>query len=145
MVLIQEGFQGGSPGAFQGRPAFLTRWPWRRWRVEGGVQTQSGDEGHRFAQGLAAVEQIQHGVAVVSHQYRGTLGQPATSASGGHDHLPGPVGDPLVPASLLLVVPRGRRQHGEHRQSPVASRPRDVAQPHQGDPASAYGGLALTS
>ena len=52
-------FQVGSPGAFQGRPAFLTRWPWRRWSVEGGVQTQSGDEGNGLAEGLAAVEQVQ--------------------------------------------------------------------------------------
>ena len=134
MVLVQDGFQGGSPLAFQGRPTFLARRPWRRWGVEGGVQAQSGDEGHRFAEGLAGVEQIKHGVAVVSYQHQLPMGQPATQL---HDHLSSPVRELLVPASLLLVVPRRGRQHREYRQSPMASRPRDVAQPHQGNPAQA--------
>ena len=53
--------------AFQGRPAYLTRRPWRRWRVEGGVQAQHGNQGHRFTEGLTTVEQIRQGLAVVSH------------------------------------------------------------------------------
>ena len=85
------------------------------------------------------MEQVEDGVAVVAHQHQGTLGQPAAQL---HDHLPRPVADFLVPASLFLVVPRGRRQHREHRQRSMASRPWHVTQPHQGDPAQP---LALTS
>ena len=46
---------------------------------------------------LAAVEQIQHGIAVVAHQHQGSLRQPAAQL---HDHLAGPVGELLVLASL---------------------------------------------
>ncbi len=82
------------------------------------------------------MKQIQHGVAVVAHQHQRSLRQPAPQL---HDHLPRPVGEFLVSASLLLVVPRRGRQHGEHRQGPIASGPGHVAQPHQGDPAQAAG------
>ena len=82
------------------------------------------------------MEQIQYGVTVVAHQHQGAMRQPATQL---HDHLLGPVGDLLVPASLVLVVPRRGRQHGEHRQSPMVSHPGDIAQPHQGDPARTTG------
>ena len=134
--LFKERFQRGTPRAFQWCPAVLTRLTGWRWRIQGGVQAQSGDQGNGFAEGLAAVEQIQYGVAVVSHQHQGTFGQPATQL---HDHLPRPVGDLLVPASLLLVIPRRGCQHREHRQRPMASRPGDVSQPHQGDPAQPAG------
>ena len=80
-----------------------------------------------FTEGLAAVEQIQHGIAVVAHQHQGSVGQPAAQL---HDHLAGPVGELLVLASLLLVVTGRRRQHREHRQGPMASGPGHVAQPH---------------
>ena len=136
MVLIQEGFERGSPRAFQRWSAVLARMSWWRWRVESGVQAQSGDQSDRFAQGLAAVEQVEDGVAVVPHQYQGTVGQPAAQQ---HDHLPRPVGDLLVPVSLTLVVARRGRQHREHWESPVASGPGHLAQPHQGDPAQAAG------
>ena len=82
------------------------------------------------------MEQVQDGVAAVAHQHQGALRQPAAQL---HDHLPRPVGEFLVPASLLLVVPRRWRQHGERRQGPMASGPGQVAQPHQGDPAQAAG------
>ena len=82
------------------------------------------------------MEQVQYSVAVVAHQQQGALGQPATLL---HDHLSGPVGDLLVEASLLLVVSRRGRQYREHRQSPMASGPRHLAQPHQGDPAQPTG------
>ena len=92
-------------------------------------------QGDGSAEGLAALEQIQHGVAVVPHQNRGA-GQTATHQ---HDLLPRPVGELLVSASLLPVVLRRGRQHGEHRQSPMASGPGHPAQPHQGDPAQPAG------
>ena len=82
------------------------------------------------------MEQVQHDVTVVAHQHQGALRQPAAQL---HDHLPRPVGELLVAASLLLVVPRRWRQHREHRQGPMASGPGYVAQPHQGDPAQAAG------
>ena len=82
------------------------------------------------------MEQVQHGVTVVAHQHQGALRQPAAQL---HDHLPRPVGELLVAASLLAIVPRRWRQHREHRQGPMASGPGYVAQPHQGDPAQAAG------
>ena len=82
------------------------------------------------------MEQVQHGIGVVAHQHQWALGEPAAQL---HDHLPRPVGELLVPAPSLLVVPRRGRQHREHRQGPMASGPGDVAQPHQGDPAQAAG------
>ena len=82
------------------------------------------------------MEQVKDVIAVVPHQHQGALRQPAAQL---HDHLPRPVGDLLVAAPLLLVVPRRRRQHREHRQGPMAFRPWDVAQPHQGDPAQPAG------
>ena len=42
-------------------------------------------------------------------------------------------------ASALPVVAFRRRQHGEKRQGPIASRPGDLAQPHQGNPAQTAG------
>ena len=91
--VIKEGFQWWPPRAFQGWPAILTRLTGRRCRIEGGVQAQSGDEGDGFTERLAAVEQVQHGVAVVPHQDQGALGQPAAQL---HDHLSGPVGEVTV-------------------------------------------------
>ena len=41
-------------------------------------------------QRLAAVEQVEDGVAAVAHQHQGTLRQPAAQLQ---DHLPGPVGE----------------------------------------------------
>ena len=114
----------------------MTRLTWWRRVMQIGVKAQSGDESDGFMEGLAAVEEVERGVAIISHQHQGTLGQPATQL---HYHLARPVGDLLVAASLLLVVPRGRRQHGEHRQGPMASRPGDVAQPHHRDPAQCIG------
>ena len=55
-------------------------------------------------------------LVVVPHQDQGALGQPATQL---HDHLPRPVGEFLVAASLLLVVPRRGRQ-------PVSTGPNGV-------------------
>ena len=133
---FKQGFERGSPCAFQRRPTVLTRLTGWRWRVQGGVQTQSGDEGNRLGQRLAAVEQVQHGIAVVAPQHQGPMGQPAAQLQ---YHLPRPVGELFVPASLLAVVPRRGGQHREHRQGPMATGPRDVAQPHQGDPAQAAG------
>ena len=95
---------------------------------EGGVQAQSGDEGNGFTKGLAAVEEVQHGVAVVPHQHNRAMGQPAARE---RDHLPCPVRDLLVPASLLLVVAGRGRQHREDWQCPMASRPGHLAQSHQ--------------
>ena len=87
-----------------------------------------------MSQRLAAVEQVQHGIAVVAHQHQGPMGQPAAQLQ---YHLPRPVGELFVAAPLLAVVPRRGRQHREHRQGPMATGPGYVAQPHQGDPAQA--------
>ena len=64
------------------------------------------------------------------------MGQPAAQLQ---DHLPGPVSELFVAASALPVVAFRGRQHGEKGQGPIASRPGDMAQPHQGDPAQATG------
>ena len=70
---------------------------WRRC-VESGVQAQTGDQGDGFPEGLAAMEQVQHGVTVVAHQHQWALRQPAAQLQ---YHLPGPVGELFVPESLL--------------------------------------------
>ena len=57
--LVEEGLQRRPPRAFQRRAALLTRLTGWRWRIESGVQAQSGDQGYRLGQGLAAVEQVQ--------------------------------------------------------------------------------------
>ena len=75
--LLKENFQRRPPRALQWRATVLARLTGWRWRIQGGVQTQSGDQGNGFTEGLAAVEQIQHGIAVVAHQHQGSVGQPA--------------------------------------------------------------------
>ena len=89
-----------------------------------------------MSQRLAAVEQVEDGVAAVAHQHQGTLRQPAAQLQ---DHLPRPVGEFFMAASALPVVACRGRQHSEKGQGPIASRPGDLAQPHQGDPAQAAG------
>ena len=133
---VQECLQCWQPLAFQRRPTVLTGLTgWGRF-IKGGVQAQAGDEGNGLSQRLAAVEQVQHGVAAVAHQRQGAVGQPATQLQ---DHLPGPVGEFFVAASALPVVAFRGRQHSEKRQGPIASRPGDLAQPHQGNPAQTAG------
>ena len=89
-----------------------------------------------MSQRLAAVEQVEDGVAAVAHQHQGTLRQPAAQLQ---DHLARPVGEFFVPASALPVVACRGRQHGEKGQGPITSGPGDMAQPHQGDPAQTAG------
>ena len=74
---VQECLQRGQASAFQRRAAVLPRLTGWRWRVQGGVQAQAGDEGNGLSQRLAAVEQVQDGVAAVAHQHQGAVGQPA--------------------------------------------------------------------
>ena len=131
-----EPLQRGQPPAFQRRPPVLARLTGWRWRIKGGVQAQAGDEGNGLSQRLAAVEQVQDGVAAVAHQHHGPVGQPAAQLQ---DHMAGPVSELLVAASTLPVVAFRGRQHGEKGQGPIAFRPGDMAQPHQGDPAQATG------
>ena len=60
----------------------------------------------------------------------------AAAASGAvAGSLPRPVGEFFMAASALPVVACRGRQHGEKGQGPITSRPGDLAQPHQGDPA----------
>ena len=51
------------------------------------------------------MEQVQHSVTVVAHQHLWAMGQPAAQLQ---YHLPGPVGELFVSASLLAVVPLQR-------------------------------------
>ena len=76
------------------------------------------------------------GVAAVAYQRQGAVGQTAAQLQ---DHLAGPVSELFVAASVLPVVAFRGRRRGEKGQGPIASRPGDVAQPHQGDPAQATG------
>ena len=75
--LVKDGFQRGTPRALQRWAAILTRLTGGCWCIEGGVQTQTGDEGHRLGQGLAAVQEVEDGVAVIANQHQGPMGQPA--------------------------------------------------------------------
>ena len=83
--LVEQWFQRRAAVGLSAAAAVLTQLTGRRRRIEGGVQTQSGDEGYRFTEGLTAVEQVQHGIAIVSHQHQRALGQPATQLQ---NHLP---------------------------------------------------------
>ena len=67
------------------------------------------------------------------------IGRRPRAAAQLHDHLAGPVSELFVAASALPVAAFRGRQHGEKGQGPIASRPGDMAQPHQGDPAQATG------
>ena len=87
-------------------------------------------------EGLAEVEQVQDGIAIVAHHHQGAMGQPAAQQQ---DHLASPVGEFLVPASLPLVIAFRWRQRGEQGQGPEPSRPGDASQPHQTDPAQPAG------
>ena len=127
VCLVEERFQRGSSLAFERWTTVLSRLTGWRWSIEGGIQAQTGDECDRLGQGLTAVEQVEHGIAIVAHQHQRAVGQPATQLQ---YHLPGPVCELLVPASLLSVVTCRGRQHREHRQGPVASCPGNMSQPH---------------
>ncbi len=59
--LVKEGLERGSPRALPRGATLLTRLTRRRGRIAGRVPPQSGDEGYRRGQGLAAVEQVQSG------------------------------------------------------------------------------------
>ena len=106
----------------------------RRRFIEARVQSQTGYEGNRLRQRLAEVQQVQDGVAAVSHQHQGTAGQPAPELQ---NHLTGPAGELLGSASPLPKIPFRGSQHRQERQGPIASGPRNMAQPHQTDPAQA--------
>ena len=64
------------------------------------------------------MEEAQNGVAVVPHQGNGAVGQPATQLC---DQLPGPVGDLLEPAALLLTEKTRDGSAGIRRHSPPAT------------------------
>ena len=67
------------------------------------------------------------------------IGRRPRAAAQLHDHLAGPGSELFVAASALPVAAFRGRQHGEKGQGPIASRPGDMAKPHQGDPAQATG------
>ena len=49
--LLKENFQRRPPRALQWRATVLARLTGWRWRIQGGVQTQSGDQGNGFTEG----------------------------------------------------------------------------------------------
>ena len=104
--------------------------------IQGGIEAQPGDHRYGLGQGLADAEQVQYRVGAVSHHHYGAMRQPASQQ---YDHLAGPVGELFVASSPPGVESLRGRQHGEEGQSPVATGPRDVAQPHHGYPAQAAG------
>jgi hypothetical protein len=82
------------------------------------------------------VEQPQHGVAAVTQQHQGPVGQPAPQLE---DNLSGPIGEFLGPTPPALVETLQGSQGSEHRQGPDPLVPGDGSQPHQADPAQATG------
>ena len=105
------------------------RW---RWLVQGRVLAQFGydDNGPRHA--LAMEQELALGVATITHHHQVPVRHPPAQTD---QHLLGVVGDHLVPASALPVVACRGCQHGEKGQGPIASRPGNLAKPHQGEPA----------
>ena len=65
----------------------LTGW---RWCVQSGVQAQSGDKGDGLTEGLAAVEQIQHGIAVVDQGAWGSQRRNCMTSAGPAGEFLGP-------------------------------------------------------
>ena len=102
--------------------------------VERGVEPQSGDESDRLCQGLAEVEQVECGVAAVSHHDDGTVWKPTPELE---YHLTRPVSDFLVSPPSLLIIAFGRSQSRQYGECPCPMRPGYGGQPHQAYPAQA--------
>ena len=118
-------FQRGQTPTLDPGTAVLAGQTRRRRFIEARVQTQTGYEGNRLRQRLAEVQQVQDGVAPVPHQHQGTAGQPAPELQ---NHLTGPAGELLGSASSLPEILFRGSQHGQKRQGPTASGPRNMAQ-----------------
>ncbi len=72
--MVKERLQRGQALPFHPRTPILTRLARRGWLIAASIQTQAGDEGNWLLQGLTEMEQIQDGVAAVSHQHQGAVG-----------------------------------------------------------------------
>ena len=140
--MVNEFLQCGQTPALDPGTSVLAGQTRRRRFIEARVQTQTGYEGNRLRQRLAEVQQVQDGVAAVPQQHQGTAGHPVTELQ---NHLTGLV---TGPAGELLgcvlsagnTVPREPAPSGtarQERQGPIASGPRNMAQPHETDPAQA--------
>ena len=102
--------QGRQPFPLQPWASRLPRSPRWGWLVQGGIKAQTGDHRDGAAPGTTGSQKVQRGIAAVGDGDDGPLRSPAP-----HDEeeLPCPVGDRLVPTSVLGVVAFGRSQ-GRH-------------------------------
>ena len=77
--LLGKNFPTAPCVALQWRATVLARLTGWRWRIQRGVQTQSGDR-NGFTEATGSSGANQHGIAVVAHQHQGSVGQPAAVA-----------------------------------------------------------------
>ena len=77
-------------------------------------------------------EQLDDGIAGIGDGDNAAIRQPAR---GLEQRLPGPVGQRLMAAPVLLRVALGGREHGQERQRPDAPGPGDRRQQHDREPA----------
>ena len=99
--------QSGQARSLEPGPSLLARQPWGCRLIEGGIQPQAGDEGDRLSQRLAKMQQLQDGVAAVSQERQGAVGQPAAQLE---DELAGSSGEFLgcLPLSQVIVLRGGQ-------------------------------------
>ena len=105
----------------------------RRWLVQGGIQSQPGDDTDAVAH---RGQQFECREAAVGDEDEQAVGQPAF---GLQDRLPCPIGQRLVPFAVLLAPSRRWRENGQERQRPVPARPTDRRHHHQRQPAQSAG------
>src|SRR5215211_2706220 len=124
----------GQPLALEARPPPLPRTTWRSRFVEGAIQPQTGDEGHRLAQRSTARKQLQRGVGAVGYgHYLALWGPPPYH----QEHLPGPLGYLLVSFAPLCGITLGGSKSREEGQSPYPRSPGDLHQQHRANPSEA--------
>src|SRR5215208_4321236 len=103
------------PLALQARPSHLMGASWRGRLVEGSIQAQAGDEGNRFSEFAAAVEQFERCVSAIGDGY---YLSPWVPASDQQKQLPRPFGQFLVVLAMLPGVTLGIGQSRKKRQGP---------------------------
>ena len=105
----------------------------RRWLVQGGVQSQPGDDTDAVAH---RGQQFECREAAVGDEDERAVGQPAFRLQ---DRLACPIGQRLVAFAVLLAPSRRWRENGQERQRPVPAGPADRRHHHQRQPAQPAG------
>src|SRR5215475_4497447 len=128
---VEHQLWGRSSRAFHTWASSLPGFSFRGWVVKLGVESQPRD--HVYACCAAdKIKQIQNGEAAIAKEDNLPIRQPSSDQL---DDLPSAIGQPLMTALLLLVIALGGAQNRKERQSPNATRPRNLDQKHRTKPA----------